>query len=219
CDKESIKRELNSFQYPLYYFDYETFNPAVPLFDGLHPYQQMPFQYSLHIQKTPEASVEHKYFLATEKVNSIPDLLAQLQRDLGDKGTILVWYQAFEKGRNEEMAKMYPEYAGFIRSVNDERIYDLMSIFKSSLFRKKEFGKSSSLKVVAPVLVPELPYTELNIQEGGKASESWLELVDGNLSQVEKDDLYDDMLKYCERDTEVMVRILKFLIKITKISF
>ncbi|MCL5733881.1 MAG: DUF2779 domain-containing protein [Patescibacteria group bacterium] len=204
---ESVRLALKSLSYPLYFFDYETYDSAIPLFDGFHPYQKMPFQYSLHIKKSSSSKVEHKYFLADKLENPMPDLLAQLNKDIGPRGSILVWYESFEKTRNEEMAKMYPEYADFLRGVN-ERVFDLMKVFDKELYWRKEFGTSRSLKVVAPVLAPDLPYSELNIHEGGTASASWKELVDSNLPEHKKQELKTDMLKYCQRDTEVMVRIL-----------
>ena len=186
----------------------------IPFFDGFHPYQNMPFQYSVHIQENRGGPTTHKYFLAKEKENPIPALLKQMQEDLGETGSVIVWYETFEKGRNKEMAVMHPEYALFLRAVNKKRMYDLMTIFKERLYRRNEFGKSSSLKVVAPVMVPELSYSELEIQEGMEASNGWLTLVNHTLPKEEEKALYENMLKYCERDTEVMVKILGILEKI-----
>ncbi|MCX6788650.1 MAG: DUF2779 domain-containing protein [Candidatus Jorgensenbacteria bacterium] len=214
CNAPAIKAELQKLVYPLYFFDYETYAPAIPFFDGFHPYQNMPFQYSVHIQENRGGPTTHKYFLAKEKENPIPALLKQMQEDLGEKGSVIVWYETFEKGRNKEMAVMHPEYALFLRAVNKKRMYDLMTIFKERLYRRNEFGKSSSLKVVAPVMVPELSYSELEIQEGMEASNGWFTLVNHTLPKEEEKALYENMLKYCERDTEVMVKILGILEKI-----
>jgi hypothetical protein len=209
-DLTHLKTELQKLKYPLYFFDYETYDAAIPLFDGFRPYQKFAFQYSLHIKAAPDAKVEHKYFLCDTYENPIPGLLKQLKKDIGPKGTVLVWYEPFEKTRNEEMAKMHSEYAVFLHAVN-ERVFDLMKVFKKESYWRKEFGGSKSLKVVAPVLVPELLHSELVIQEGQTASESWKKLVAEDLPEADRAKLKNDMLLYCGRDTEVMVKILDLL--------
>ena len=64
-----------------------------------------------------------------QSLNRVPELLAQLKRDIGPVGSVIVWFKNFEKTRNEEMAKMMPEYADFLDDVN-ERIFDLYDILK-----------------------------------------------------------------------------------------
>jgi hypothetical protein len=208
-DAPSIRRELAKLEYPLYFFDYETYGTAIPMFDGTRPHQQVPFQYSLHIKESPNAVVEHQEFLATEFKNPVPELLAQLKRDIGPKGSVIVWFESFEKTRNEEMAQMMPEYAEFLRTLN-ERIFDLYLIFKikNEMYANSEFQESASLKAVVPVLCPELSYKNLAIQEGGTASAGWPILVGDKTPAKEKKELEKKMRDYCARDTEVMVAIL-----------
>ena len=209
-DIESVKTELQKLEYPLYFFDYETYASAIPFFDGFRPYQNITFQYSLHVRKSAGSDVEHKYYLCDEYKNPIPDLLGQLSKDLGPKGSVLVWFETFEKTRNEEMAVKHKKHAAFLRGVN-ERVFDLMKVFKKDRYWRKEFFGSRSLKVVAPILVPDMLHTELVIQEGETASASWKTLVAGELTDGDKAKLAEDMLLYCGRDTEVMVKILDFL--------
>lgn len=211
-DAPSIRRELAKLEYPLYFFDYETHGMAIPVFDGTRPHQQVPFQYSLHIKESPTAKVEHREFLATDFKNPVPDLLSQLKRDIGPKGSVIVWFESFEKTRNEEMAKMMPEYADFLKNLN-ERMFDLYLIFKikNELYANSEFQESASLKAVVPVLCPELSYKNLAIQEGGTASASWPTLVSEKTPAKEKKQLAKNMRDYCTRDTEVMVAILDHL--------
>jgi len=96
-NKENIKKFLKKLKYPIYYFDFETIGTALPLFDNSHPYQQIPFQYSLHIQEKPGGEVKHVGFLAKGDEDPRPELLKSLKENLGDKGTILVYYESFEK--------------------------------------------------------------------------------------------------------------------------
>jgi hypothetical protein len=208
-DAPAIRKELKKLKYPLYFFDYETYSSAIPAFDGTRPYQNVPFQYSLLVKEKPTAAIRQIEFLKRTFENPVPDLLSQLKRDIGSRGSVVVWHAPFEKGCNEEMARMEPQYVDFLKSVNN-RIFDLMLIFKfkNHLYTKSEFQKSASLKKVLPAMCPELSYESLAIQEGQKASASWPILTSDKTSESEKAKLANDMLTYCKRDTEAMVCIL-----------
>ncbi len=211
-DAALIKKEIATLVYPIYFLDYETFASPIPPYDGTRPWQKLVFQYSLQIRKTPESKVEEKTFLAVKDSNPVPEMAAQLKKDIGTKGSVIVWYAPFETGRNKEIAEQYPEYAEFMEAVN-HRVYDLMVIFKKKMFVDARFRESSSIKNVLPVMVPELSYQELTIQEGGTASVSWPILTDPKTPAAEKDKLKSDMLRYCGLDTMAMVRILENLEK------
>jgi hypothetical protein len=211
-DALAIKKELKQLEYPLYFFDYETYGTAIPPFNGTRPYQNIPFQYSLLIKENPSSPIKHKEFLMRKFENPVPSLLAQLKRDIGTKGSVIVWFASFEMGRNEEMALMEPVFAKFLKSVND-RVFDLMTIFKNKAYSKSEFQGSASLKAVLPVLCPELSYDTLAIHEGGEASSSWPVLTSDETSDTEKTRLAKNMLAYCKRDTEAMVGILDHVCK------
>jgi hypothetical protein len=213
-DGLAIRQKLNELKYPLYFLDYETYAAAIPSFDSTRPYQNIPFQYSLLIKEKPAFSIGHREFLAREFKNPVPALLSQLQGDIGRQGSIISWNASFEKGCNEEMARMEPRFADFLKSVN-ERIFDLMLIFKfkNHLYVNSTFQKSAALKNILPVLCPELAYDSLAIQDGGEASASWPILTSGNTPEDEKLRLAKDMLAYCKRDTEAMVGILNRVCK------
>jgi len=59
-DKAGINKFLSLVRYPLYFLDFETFQPAIPPWDNTSPFKQITFQYSLHIQKTRGGEVTHK---------------------------------------------------------------------------------------------------------------------------------------------------------------
>jgi len=92
---DKIRQFLDTFEYPLYFFDYETFMSAIPYFDGCSPYKQYPFQYSLHILEYPGATLKHTEYLHTENTNPMPELIEHLIEDLGNTGTILTWNMKF----------------------------------------------------------------------------------------------------------------------------
>jgi hypothetical protein len=209
-DVALIKRELGALVYPVYFLDYETYASPIPPFDGTRPWQKIVFQYSLCIKKTPKSKPEQRSFLAVEDRNPVPEMVAQLKKDIGTNGTVIVWYAPFEVPRNREIGQQYPEFAEFLDSLN-RRVYDLMVIFKEKLYVDARFHGSASIKSVLPVIVPDLSYKTLAIQEGGTASSSWPRLTDSKTPPAEKEKLRRDMLLYCGRDTMAMVRILEHL--------
>ena len=212
-DTKAIKKELSMLEYPLYFLDYETFAPAIPLFDSYKPYQRVVFQYSLHIKRTPIAKLEHYEYLNREIKDPTNELSESLFNVVGQEGSFISWNKSFEMGCNSEMSTRCEQYADFLNSVND-RMYDLMQCFKKGYYVHKDFKCSASIKRVMPVLVPNLSYKALNIQEGGTASESWLKVADSKINQEEKDKLARDMLDYCQLDTLAMVEIFEVLNKL-----
>ncbi len=210
-NKTKIKEFFSRFKYPLYFFDYETFSALIPPFDGLRPYQKVPFQYSLH-KIDEKGLMTHKEFLHTENSHPGLPLLQQLVSDIGGTGTVLVWHESFEKGRNKELGEMFPEYAKAMNLLN-ERILDLKIPFSEGWFINKDFFGSASIKKVLPVLISELSYEKLNIHEGETASRKWKEVVLKGKNPEEKEQLMKDLLAYCRLDTLAMVQLFKFLEK------
>lgn len=220
-EKELIRKEFEELVFPLYFLDYETCPAAVPRFDGYSPYTQIPFQYSLHKLESPpirqaqgeSAKLEHFEFLHTKSDDPSRSLAESLQKDIGDKGTIIVWNKKFECKRNEEIGERLPEFKIFMDSVN-HRIYDLMDVFSKQFYVHKHFKGSTSIKCVLPVLAPKLSYKDLHIQEGGTASQSWDKIALSDISKEEKDKIAKDLLAYCELDTYAMYAIWRELEKI-----
>lgn len=208
--KEKIEEFLGSLTYPLYFFDYETFGSVIPPFDGLRPYQQVPFQYSLHKINSPDASIEHFEYLHSENTHPGLPLLQKLKEDIGEKGSVIVWYEPFEKTRNEELGQMFPEYADFMKQLND-RVVDLMTPFANHWYIDKDFFGSASIKKVMPVLIKDLSYKMLNIQDGSTASRIWSETFLDGKNKGEKNKILKDLHDYCYLDTRAMVELYNFL--------
>jgi hypothetical protein len=211
-NKPAIKSELDALEYPLYFLDYETYGPAIPPFDGYRPYQQCPFQYSVHILKKPGAELEHVEFIMDTFADPATSLVEALAGHIGPTGSVIVWHMSFEAARNAELARMVPKHDAFLSGLN-ERMFDLKTIVSKGYYDDSRFGGSASLKKVLPVMCPELSYDALAIHEGGTASASWPVLTDPATEPSTKTQLRKDMLAYCELDTLAMVEIYKkFLI-------
>lgn len=210
-DHAQINSALDDLVYPLYFLDYETVSTAIPLYNGCTPFQQIPFQYSLHILREPGGELEHYEYLGRNgKQSPVPELLTNLRSQIGKTGSVIVWYEVFEKGRNSEMAHEYPEYAEFLNNVND-RVYDLMEVFSKQHFVHPNFNGSTSIKAVLPVLAPNHSYKEMDIQNGQNASVRWFDAVTGAVDADTAEHTFDALLKYCCLDTLAMVEIYKYL--------
>jgi len=199
---------LSKLTYPLYYLDYEALGPAVPLISGARAYQQIAFQYSLHIQDQPGAVPRHVDYLADTP--ALPrDLVDSLAHHIGPVGNVIAWYKTYENSRNREMAAMFPEHAAFLDDVVS-RTVDLMDPFKGD-YVDARFEGSASIKKVLPVLSPGLTYDHLPVANGDDAMSAWVRLIQMP-EGPEREELRKDMLEYCKLDTLAMVRILDALI-------
>lgn len=212
-DKNEIKKFLKTLVYPLYFLDYETLSSVIPAFDGISPYQQIPFQYSLHVLDKPDGMLSHYMYLHRENSNPVSALSYSLKSNIGATGTVLVWSESFEKNCNKSIAKLCPEYELFYEQLN-ARIVDLMIPFSANWYVHKDFGGSASLKKVLPVLVTELSYKELGIHEGDAAKRLWMEAVLESKREDSKEKILNDLEEYCKMDTLAMVEIYKQLLKI-----
>jgi len=208
---QEIKDSFAKLAYPIYFLDYETYPAAIPVFDGCFPYQQVTFQYSLHILNEPGGSLIHKEYLHTDATSPLNDLAASLRKDIGDQGSVIVWNQSFEGGRNKELAAANPEMKDFLFGLND-RFFDLMKVFSNQFYVHKAFKGKSSIKKILPVLCPELSYEGLGIKEGGAASNAWKMMIFDDISREQKQLIAKDLVAYCRLDTYAMFAILDNLI-------
>src|SRR3989338_3104988 len=191
-------------EYPVYYLDFETFSTAIPMFDGLKSYSQVPFQFSLHIAKKEGSKPEHHAFLYNGKGDPREDFVTALKKVIGEKGTVLVYNQSFEIGRLKELAEHFPEHKEWIENVL-KRIVDLLVPFREfSYYNPKQQG-SASIKDVLPAITGK-SYKGMEIGDGGTASAEFYNMCYNNGKDVR-----EALLKYCELDTLAEVMIVEKL--------
>lgn len=214
-DLDGIKEELLNLKFPLYFFDYETYAPAIPVFDGYRPYQRIPFQFSLHILEKPDKEMTHVEYLHEELSDPSENIAQLLEEHIGATGTVITWNKSFEAGVNKELALRMPQHKATIERVNS-LLYDLMDVFKKQHFVHPEFRGSTSIKKVLPALVPELSYKDLGIKEGGQASNSWWEMLSPATHRDISEQIAKDLKIYCGLDTYAMYAIWDKLNKMIK---
>jgi hypothetical protein len=205
-DFTQFRTELN---YPLYFLDFETIGPAFPIYDGSRPYQQLVFQYSLHVQETSNSELEHREYLADPSQDPRIGFIEQLIHDCGTSGDILVYNIGFERGKLNDLIDVFPEYSNELRRIVN-RLKDLMIPFQQKWYYTPEMRGSYSIKSVLPALAPELSYDDLPIKEGGTASNTFLSMVNGTFEGDVKE-TRKQLLEYCKLDTYGMVKILAVL--------
>jgi predicted RecB family nuclease len=204
-----LKDELGRLVYPLYFADFETVNPAIPRFVGMRPYDQIPFQWSVHVQRHPGAAPEHFEFLATDTSDPRPAFISSLCHALCDRGSIVVYHQQFESQRLSDLASWQPEFSDRINKIQ-QRLWDLLPVVRDHVYHPA-FGGSFSLKSVLPALVPEMTYDGMEVGDGQAAGFAWESLVRGGLDQDEHDRIRKVLLDYCSQDTLGMVRLVENL--------
>jgi len=208
-DHANISAFLRKIQYPLCFLDYETVMPAIPLFDGTRPFQQIPFQFSMHVQHSPDAELEHHEYLHKERTDPRRSFAERLIELCGSEGTVLVYNQVFEIARNNELARDLPEYAVAIQAIN-ARVLDLLVPFKSRWLYHPNQNGSASIKAVLPAFT-DLSYDDLEIGHGGEAMRQYGAFMSGELNESLWPDLWNDLTEYCKQDTYAMAVLLDVL--------
>ncbi|WP_420346171.1 DUF2779 domain-containing protein [Pelagibius sp.] len=208
-DLPGIQAFLEALEYPLYFYDYETFGSAIPIADGQRPHEQIPVQVSVH-RLDADGSLTHSELL-TERPGMQSEVTEFLRRDIGEAGHLLSWNASFETSCNRRLSRLVPDQAGFLSGLN-ERTRDLMDVFKRS-YVHPAFGGSTSIKKVLPVLCPDLRYDQDSVHDGAGAMEAWKALTVAE-NEKARTALREALLSYCKLDTLAMVEIFSTLQKL-----
>lgn len=213
---KKIDKFLATLKYPLYHLDFETFQQVIPQWDGIKPYRQIPFQYSIHIQDEALAKPTHKEFLATEGVDTRRALAESLCRDIPKDVDVLAYYASFEKTRLKELAEEFPDLSSHLLNIMNNT-KDLIIPFTTGAYYTKEMGGSCSIKNVLPALCPTFSdsYHDLKlIHNGSEAMNIYADLHEKNPAEIAEIRLA--LLEYCKLDTLAMVNILEKLYSVVK---
>ena len=214
-DKEAIKEFLEALSYPLYHLDFETFQQAVPEFVGLSPYEQIPFQFSIH-KEDGKGILEHFEFLAEVGADPRYELALNLIKFIPQDACVLAYNMSFEKGVIRRLATNYPQISNELMAIHDN-IKDLMAPFASKSYYHPKMQGSYSIKYVLPALVPEFEsaYKDLNlIHHGGEAMQAYEAMT--HMSAKEREAYKNALLAYCKLDTLAMVKVLEKLREVAK---
>lgn len=207
-DKKRIKEFLFTIQYPAYYMDFETCSSVIPMFDKSSPYQQIPFQFSVHVVTEKGAEPEHFSFLADGTNDPRPEFMTKLKEVMGTKGSVIAFNAGFEIGVLRKCAELLPKYKKWVGSI-EERMIDLLQPFRAFAYYHPKQDGSCSLKQVLPVLTGK-SYDDMEIGDGGTASAEYCRVTftEDNQDKAKVRKLLEE---YCGLDTMGMVDIVEQL--------
>ncbi|MCA9272647.1 MAG: DUF2779 domain-containing protein [Phycisphaerales bacterium] len=210
-DAAVIESALDSLEWPIGYLDFETLMTAVPLYPDVAPHEQLVTQYSLHVEASQGGELAHREYLADHARDCREELATRLIRDTAGCRTVAV-YSSFEKTMIRGLAKLLPTYAAELANL-EAKLFDLEPAVRKGLVHP-EFGGRSSIKVVLPVLAPDLSYADLEIGDGGAAVAAFAKLASGKVTEEEVRAVRRALLEYCKLDTLAMVQVLGTLLEI-----
>ena len=214
-DKKAIKEYLNTLTEPLYFLDFETFQMPIPLYDNIHPYEQIPCQYSLHYYDNN--ILNHKEFIAEPGTDPRRALALRLTEDIPLNVCTLAYNMAFEKNIIKSLANLFPDLKDHLMNIYDN-MQDLIIPFRKRYYYSKDMQGSYSIKYVLPALFPNdssLNYHNLDlIQNGSDAMNNYANLL--NLEENERKYVIERLLRYCELDTYAMVKIYEKLKEVSE---
>ncbi len=202
-----ISTALRGVKYPVHFLDFETFNPALPVYPGTRPYQVVPFQWSLHTWSS-SGQLSRQSYLHDGNGDPRRALATGLLEAIGPEGTIVV-YSSYEETIVKKLATEYPEQRGRLLSLTN-RMFDLLKVLRAHYYHP-DFHGSYSIKAVLPALVPDMTYRNLEIQDGSNASTAFAKMIAPDTEEPERERIRNALLDYCQMDTMAMVRLLDTL--------
>jgi hypothetical protein len=212
-DAKAIAAHLADLVYPLYFLDFETVGPAVPPYDGLRPFENLPVQASVHIQEHPEGPLLHKELLAEPDVDPRAPMADFLCQAIGPTGSVIAYNASFEAGCLKTLEAFSPPQSAALSSIRT-RLWDLAIPFRKGHYIDAKFQGSWSLKYILPALVPAMTYEGMDIADGGNASKLYFDAMQGTLKGAEKDAVFKALREYCAQDTLATVEVLRVLLAV-----
>jgi hypothetical protein len=211
-DRPAIAAFLKQLKYPVSYLDFETIGTAIPLFDGARPFQQVPFQFSLHVARSENTRLEQHQFLAEGRADPRPEFMRRLRDALPETGSVVVYNASFERNCLKACCDLLPDFRPWFKKV-ERRMVDLLQPFRGFRYYHPRQNGSASMKSVLPALTGR-SYENLEIQEGGEASREFLRVTFGDVSSAERMKVRKQLEEYCGLDTMGMASILERLLEL-----
>ena len=207
-NKQNIKEFLDTLSYPLYFLDFETYQQSIPEYSGIKPYEQIPFQYSLHYIESKNGKLKHKEFLSKPNIDPRRSLAESLVKDIPENVCIIAYNMMFEKMVIRNLANTYEDLSNHLMNIYNN-MKDLMIPFKNRDYYTKDMQGSYSIKYVLPALFPNDPSLDYHnlegVHNGSEAMSTFSNL--GNLEIKEQEKVRHNLLEYCKLDTYAMVKI------------
>ena len=206
-DRTGARAAIETWAYPRIWLDFETVSDPIPQWFGCGPWRQVPFQFSAHVEAA-DGTIDHVEFLQIDGADPRRACAEALAR-LPAQGSVIVWFERFEKDRLAELGEDFPDLAPALESLR-QRVVDLMLVARDHWYHRDQRG-SWSIKRVLPTIAPQLDYMSLEVKDGGEAQNAYREAVTPDTSEERRAVLDAGLRTYCARDTEAMIVIAKAL--------
>jgi hypothetical protein len=206
----SLGPALAQFTSPLAFLDFETVSLAIPRWAGCRPWQLVPVQFSVHSEERGRGLVHHQW-IADGPDDPRPALAEALVAACAGARRVVAYYASFERDCIRQLRDAVPQYAKQLDRIA-KRLVDLLPAVRNNVYHP-DFGGRFSIKKTLPALVPSLSYADLTVQDGELATVELQRLMferDG-MAARERAALREALLRYCERDTWAMVKMLETL--------
>lgn len=204
-DVDSARSTMAKWGWPRAWLDFETVNPAIPRWVGTRPYQQVPFQFSLHLEQR-DGTITHHEFLDTSGADPRRPCAEALVAMVPPNATIIAYFASFERGVLRELANQFPDLAARLMAMADAA-EDLLPVARACWYHRDQRG-SWSIKAVLPTIAA-LDYDALEVKHGGMAQEAWAEAVDPSTDPLRRWALEEGLRAYCQQDTWAMVLLAR----------
>ncbi len=207
-DGPSAAADLATHELPAYFLDFETIQFVVPIWKGTRPYQQIPFQFSVHCL-SDTGKLEHQSFIDLTGNDPSQKFAESLIAACGESGPVFVYNAGFETARIRELGDRFPTLKPSLLAIN-ERVVDLLRVAEQRYYHPSQKG-SWSIKKVLPAVAPDLRYDALDgVQDGGMAMNAFHEAIASGTASERKTEIEQQLIEYCGLDTYAMVRLWKF---------
>ncbi|SEJ91284.1 protein of unknown function [Paraburkholderia diazotrophica] len=207
-DAQGAAADLAGHGLPAYFLDFETIQFAVPIWKGTRPFQQIPFQFSVH-QLCSDGRLDHRSFVDLSGGDPSLAFADALVSACGDTGPVFAYNASFEATRIRELAGRFGHVATALLAI-EARIVDLLRITERRYYHPGQRG-SWSIKSVLPAIAPELNYRALEgVQDGSMAMEAFREAIATETSSQRRVQIEQQLIDYCALDTYAMVRLWQF---------
>jgi len=209
-DAAAIGQRIAEWNYPMAFLDFETIGFAIPRIPGTHPFEQLPFQFSCHIQRQPGATVEHAEYLHTDGSDPREHVARSLTKSVPDAGSVVAYNMAFERGVLSDLAEAVPEHRTVLLNIA-RRLVDPLPLFRAYVY-DPGFKGSFSIKAVAPAILGHAAsYEGMEVGEGSQAQTAFLEMIHPDTPARRREEVARALLEYCRKDTEGMMKLVFWL--------
>jgi hypothetical protein len=207
-DADGARKAMSTWGWPRAWLDFETVGPAIPRWVGTRPFQQIPFQFSLHLERRGGRMTHHE-FLSCDGSDPRRACAEALVMSIPEGATVIAYNASFEKRVLRELAAAFPDLAARLEAMAEATV-DLLPVARNHWYHRDQRG-SWSIKAVLPTIAAELDYGALEVKDGGDAQAAWFKAADPTCDPLRREALQEALKAYCARDTWAMVALARVL--------